>query len=160
MDLRRLGLHVSGALLLLGAALAPTLAPAAPMDAARSLGLGLDRLGRSSFAAAGWLLEHPPPGLVAQTVEAEADAACARVARLPPETSGQSGPLPPETSGQTAPSSYPRPLAAAPPLGAAWRLGVFGTPRERVRATGRQPPPRVREPAACAAADLAALLSL
>ena len=77
MDLRRLGLHLSGAMLLLGGALAPTISPmgpASPMDAAVSLGLGLDRLGRGGFVAAGWLLEHPPPGLAAQTVEADAEA--------------------------------------------------------------------------------------
>ena len=46
MDIRRLGLHLSGAMLLLGGALAPTISPmgpASPMDAAVSLGLGLDR---------------------------------------------------------------------------------------------------------------------
>ena len=42
MDKRRLGLHLSGAMLLLGGALAPTIAPmgpASPLDAAVSLSL-------------------------------------------------------------------------------------------------------------------------
>lgn len=74
MDPRRLGLQLSGALLLLGAALLPSLAPAAPADAARTLGLGLDRLGSGGFGLSGWLLQHAPPGLEADEDAAEAEA--------------------------------------------------------------------------------------
>ena len=74
MDPRRLGLQLSGALLLLGAAMLPSLAPAAPAEAARTLGLGLDRLGSGSFGLSGWLLQHAPRGLDAEEAAAEAEA--------------------------------------------------------------------------------------
>lgn len=75
MDLRRLGLHLSGALLLLGGGLMPSWTPAAPAAAAaRSLGLGLDRLGTGGFGVSGWLLQHPPPELAEQVARAEAEA--------------------------------------------------------------------------------------
>ena len=74
MDPRRLGLQLSGALLLLGAAMLPSLAPAAPAEAARTLGLGLDRLGSGSFGLSGWLLQHAPRGLDAEEAAAESEA--------------------------------------------------------------------------------------